>query len=142
MRIDSFTGEYAFLSNFSSSIVELDGRYYPTVEHAYQAAKSLDKQDRAKILLLGSTEAGKAKRLGRTFRLRPDWDDIRVDVMYTLLCQKFKRNSGLGIWLVETGDAELIEGNHWGDTFWGVCNGIGDNMLGNLLMARRAELEV
>ena len=44
-------------------------------------------------------------------------------------------------WLLTTGDRELIEENHWGNTFWGVCNGIGENNLGNLLMVVRDKLK-
>jgi N-glycosidase YbiA len=137
VTIDSFSGKYAFLSNFHSAVVELDGVHYPTVEHAYQAAKTLNPTERAEIRVVS---AGQAKRLGRKVKIRPDWEAIKVDVMWNLLVQKFQRNNGFGIWLVNTGDAELVEGNHWGDTYWGVCKGEGLNMLGHLLMARRAEL--
>ena len=59
--------------------------------------------------------------------------------MAALIAQKFDKGE-LALALKYTGDAELIEGNNWGDTFWGVCNGVGENHLGKLLMARRAQL--
>lgn len=136
-KIDSFSGEHAILSNFHSAIVELDGIYFPSVEHAYQAAKTLDTDVRRKIAKMS---AGQAKRAGRSVKLRPNWEEIKVNVMWDLLVQKFQFNNGFGFWLLGTGDAELIEGNHWGDTYWGVCRGEGQNMLGILLMARRDEI--
>ena len=60
--------------------------------------------------------------------------------MRSLLAQKFRLGSPLGLRLLATGDAELIEGNTWGDRYWGIVNGAGENRLGTLLMDRRAEL--
>lgn len=140
-RIDNFglTNEWSILSNFHSAVVTLDGVHYPTVEHAYQAAKTLDPKWREKVR--ACQYPGQAKRVGRTVPLRPDWEDIKVDVMRELLAQKFTTRNGFGAALLSTGDAELVEGNTWNDRFWGVCNGEGLNMLGILLMARRSELQ-
>ncbi len=69
------------------------------------------------------------------------WDDERVDCMVTLLWQKFSLNPECATLLKQTNDMVLVEGNTWGDTFWGICNGMGRNMLGRLLMAVRDELQ-
>lgn len=138
-KITRFTGRYRFLSNFWRCDIMLDGVIYPSVEHAYQAAKTVNLEERRKIRDCDSP--GDAKRLGRTVSIRRDWDYIRLSVMRELLTYKFKHHPTLAEALKSTGDAELIEGNTWGDTYWGVCNGKGDNNLGKLLMEIRAELE-
>lgn len=137
--IDRFTGEYRFLSNFFPAPVVLDGIEYPTVEHAYQAAKTEIEADREKVAL--ARTPGEAKRVGRTLHLRPNWDTHwRKRVMRELLRQKF-HDCLLARKLEETEDFELVEGNYWGDTYWGVCNGVGKNMLGKLLMEIREEVK-
>lgn len=138
MVIDSFSGEHEFLSNFSPSPVEVDGFWYPTVEHAFQALKSLDESERATIR--EASTPGRAKRLGRQVALSQDWEEVKVEVMRELLRLKFSRETKLATMLLDTGKAELVEGNHWHDTFWGVCNGEGQSVLGKLLMSVRDEL--
>src|SRR5690606_37875392 len=81
-----------------------------------------------------------AKRLGRQIKMVQNWDQIKVEVMERLLRQKFAPGTELARKLVATGDAQLIEYNTWGDTFWGVCDGTGQNWLGRLLMKIREEL--
>lgn len=138
-RIAAFTDEHRFLSNFWPAVVSLPGdpNVYASVEHAYQAAKSLDADQRWAISM--ARTAGGAKRLGKTVRLRPDWERVKLDVMLDLLRQKFI-HADLAKLLRATGTAELVEGNTWGDTFWGVCNGVGENHLGRLLMQVRTEI--
>ncbi len=116
--------------------------WYPSVEHAYQAAKTLDNSSRQIIQDLSSP--GAAKKLGRTFKLRDDWDKIKLDIMYELVKEKFSiaLNAPLKQALLATGDAELIEGNWWRDTYWGVCDGIGSNHLGKILMRVRDEIRL
>lgn len=132
--IDSFQGEFRFLSNFFPAEVSLDGVEFPSVEHAYQAAKNFDKDRRLKFVGL---TAGQAKREGRKTATRPDWEQVKVSVMTKLVTEKFTRNLELQKKLLDTGDAELIEGNTWGDVFWGVCKGKGENHLGKILMQVR-----
>lgn len=142
--IEHFAGEYGFLSNFYfPAPVMLDGVEYPTTEHAYQACKTLDKNYRKKIK--NTSGAGKAKKLGQKksmdkcgVKLRPDWENIKLNVMLDLLRQKFS-NGELKQKLLDTGDAELIENNWWGDFYWGMVNGEGENHLGRLLMKVRNE---
>ncbi len=139
--IDSFDGKFRFLSNFYRLSVPLryEGVSFPTVEHAYQAAKTLNIADREAIARLDTP--GAAKRYGRILKpLRPNWDNIRIEIMYTLLTEKFK-DPFLRSCLLATGTEELVEGNDWRDRFWGVYAGEGENHLGQLLMRIRAELE-
>lgn len=136
--INRFINEYRWLSNFWPVIVKLDEVEYATVEHAYQAAKTLNRSARRVIELAAS--AGQAKHLGKTSPLRPNWSSLKVGVMLNLLRQKFS-NPELKVQLLATDDTVLIEGNAWGDTFWGVCNGKGQNVLGKLLMQVRTELQ-
>lgn len=129
-----FEGPHRFLSNFYACWVTYEGVEYASVEHAYQAQKTLDPQERENIRLAGGP--GYAKRLGRTATIRPHWDAMKVRIMSELLAEKFS-NPELALMLKRTGDALLIEGNWWNDRFWGVCRGEGENMLGKLLMEVR-----
>lgn len=135
--INSFTGGYRWLSNFYWQRVTLDGLVYPTVEHAYQAAKTLDPAQRATVWHCETP--GQAKRAGRKVTMRADWDAVKIEVMRGLVTQKFEDR-----WLREklraTGTQQIVEGNNWGDTFWGVCRGEGENHLGKILMAVRDAL--
>mgnify|MGYP003337824536 CR=1 FL=1 len=137
-QITLFRGDFAFLSNFQKCLVEFDGDIYPTVEHAFQAAKTFDKEDRKKILAVASPVT--AKRIGRRVALREDWETVKCDIMLELLKSKFT-DSELKEKLLATGEAELIEGNNHGDRFWGRVNGEGMNMLGKLLMDVRKSLQ-
>lgn len=136
--IDSFSGAYHFLSNFSAAEVWLDGMSFPTVEHAYQAAKTFD--IRARVKIQHADTPNEAKKLGRKVTLREDWEEVKDEVMYKLLRQKFSQHPTLSQQLVATGDQQLMEGNWWGDRYWGVCRGQGKNMLGVLLMQVRTEI--
>lgn len=136
--IFGFTGEYEFLSNFYLAQVSLDGMDYPTVEHAYQAAKTLNPDQR--LMILNLPFPGQAKKAGRNVHMRHDRDSIKVTVMEYLLRQKFTVYHDLSLKLYQTGDIYIEETNTWGDTFWGVCNGKGQNVLGNLLMKIRNDI--
>lgn len=133
--IESFTGEYDFLSNFYPVPIEYEGITYPSVEHAFQAAKTDDLVEKLKIL--NAPSPGKAKRLGKKVRLRKNWEKEKVKIMITLLLIKFPPESPLTEKLRETRFKILIEKNTWGDVFWGVCGGRGLNKLGECLMLCR-----
>lgn len=144
--IVSFTRASCFLSNFHSAVVTYDGIAYPTVEHAYQAAKCVDPEQRKGFNW--HISAWKAKRLGRKVKIRPDWEAVKSTIMLELLRQKFSKGPFKG-WLLSTIGYELVEGNDWHDTYWGVCDGTctlgphtpyGQNLLGKLLMQVRTEL--
>ena len=135
--IDRFDGtKYRFLSNFWLADVYYEGCIYPSTEHAYQAAKTLDID--ARKMIQEAPSPGKAKRLGQMVVYRPNWENIKYSVMEYLLRQKFN-HSELKQLLLETGLEELIEGNTWGDVYWGVCDGKGENNLGKILMDLRRE---
>lgn len=137
-KIDKFEGEYRFLSNFWPAPILFCGVSYPSTEHAYQAFKSEDLEQR--IFIAGIPSPGEAKRYARrNVTLRRGWDGMKLEVMLELLRLKFS-NPALRVKLLATGQAELIEGNDWGDKFWGVHNGEGENWLGKLLMQVRDEI--
>ncbi len=131
-----FRGKYSFLSNFYPVKIEYEGIVYPSVEHAYQAAKVLDVNLRLLISRLNSPS--RARQMGRSFQVRHNWDNIKLSIMENLLRIKFSlpylRNR-----LIATKGIELIEENWWNDTFWGVSNGVGENNLGRILMKLRDE---
>ncbi|MHA3723774.1 NADAR domain-containing protein [Leucobacter sp. HY1910] len=140
--IRTFSKEFRFLSNFWSAEVILDGERYPTVEHAYQAAKRLEPEYRARIRTL--ERAGQAKRAGQAVTPHDEWLNVRVQTMLQLTRQKY-RHPDLARKLLATGDRSLFEGNDWHDTFWGRClcdehRGAGDNVLGSMLMLVRSSL--
>lgn len=137
--IDSFFGKYRFLSNFEPCTVVYDGLTYTCSEAAYQAAKNKS-NDVSLHIAFTTMNGSQAKYAGQKLKLRPDWNEVKVDVMYAIVKDKFTRNPELREKLLNTGNLELIEGNYWGDTFWGVCNGKGENHLGKILMRVRKEL--
>lgn len=137
-KIDRFVGDFAFLSNFFPSTIMIDGVIFKTAEHAYQAQKAITDKDVE--IIAGAATPGAAKTLGRKIAIRPDWDSIKVDVMRLILREKFK-NPILRELLLMTGDAELVEGNEWNDTWWGICRGKGHNHLGILLQEIREEIK-
>ena len=133
--IDVFSGNYYWLSNFWQSPIVMGELTFPSNEHAYQAAKSKDPADWQ--LILNTYSPGQVKRIGRKIKIRADWEDIKLDVMTAVTAAKYDQNPALKGHLMRTKGRELIEGNHWGDTFWGVCKGVGQNHLGKILMAYR-----
>lgn len=126
------------MSNFYPVSIEYEGLIYPSVEHAFQAAKTVSVYQRAGILEAPTPTL--AKRMGKQVTLRPNWEDIKIRVMESLIKQKFQHKE-LKEKLLATGNEELIEGNWWGDTFWGVYKGKGFNYLGKILMKIREECQ-
>jgi len=142
--INRFDGEYAFLSNFAHRPIIIKGKTWVTVEHIFQAAKTLDEDMREQIRL--APTPGKAKQMGRTIQIRSDWEEIKQDVMLKSIRLKFRQYPGLKEHLLSTKDAVLIEGNTWHDNTWGDCHCSkcqkieGRNLLGQILMQVREEL--
>ena len=128
-----FQGEFRWLSNFWPAPVSFENAVFPSVEHAYQAAKFTALIDRATIL---SMTAGQAKRFARTAKLPTWWEHKKTHIMFQLCWQKFQHKE-LQNKLIKTAPFLLVEGNTWNDTFWGVCKGKGSNVLGSLLMSIR-----
>lgn len=135
--IREFQGNHRWLSNFTSVEVVLDGVKYPSIENAYQAAKTLNAEHRKQF---ENMTAGQAKRAGRRVDVRADWDTVKLAVMEDLTRQKYTQEPFRSK-LLATGSRTIQEGNGWGDTFWGVCKGVGKNHLGKLIMKVRLELQ-
>lgn len=135
-----FKDDYWFLSNFYNCKVKWKGYTLDSSEALFQALKSRNWTDFKKFIGLTPSQA---KKLGNVIDIRPDWDRIRIDVMRAVLRAKFldPANVILAKKLLATNNIELIEDNYWNDTFWGKCNGVGENHLGKLLMELREEIK-
>lgn len=128
-------------------VVDEMGIKYHTVERAFQAHKSIDKETRLRFTDMSVTE-GDIKKLGRNIQIRPDWDDIKIDVMRKFVVQKYKFNLDHQAELLRSRPYDLVEWNRWHDNFWGVCIcdkctkfGIhGQNHLGHIVMAIRTSI--
>lgn len=150
--ISSFRGKYEFLSNFYESVVMFEGLLYPTVENAFQAAKIKIEGDIEKTNTIryakGFTKLtpSLAKSAGRRVTLRADWEEVKEDIMYDILYDKFTNNEGLTDLLLKTAPNDLVEGNYWHDNYWGVCSCTRciskekKNKLGEILMEVRKNL--
>ncbi|MDF2615405.1 MAG: hypothetical protein K0Q47_60 [Sedimentibacter sp.] len=132
--INNFRGNYGFLSNFYKGKVMFEGLEYDCRENAFQASKTTDEEKRKSLQHVNPVVA---KRFGRVVKLRQNWERIKYRNMYLIVFDCFKRNDNLRQLLIDTGDEELVEENTWGDTYWGVCNGKGENKLGEILMRVR-----
>jgi len=151
--IDSFDEEHDFLSNFyKCEIVSDTGRIYPSVEHAYQAAKCDDENYKVAIANLPHYQASKAKRMGSKrgmkklgVKIRDDWESIKIPIMIEFVRRKFSQEP-LRSMLLDTAGYEIVEGNNWHDNVWGDCECVaceafeGRNVMGRILMMIRGEL--
>lgn len=152
LEILEFQGEYRWLSNFWPATIVYGPNEgcrpgtlltYPSVEHAYQAAKTHD--GFTKVRISKAVTAGIAKKLGRIVDVRPDWETVKFEIMLDLLRQKFGQ-SPYKEKLLATGETFLCEGNRWHDLIWGCCmcakhKWAGNNALGELIMKVRKELQ-
>lgn len=136
--IREFIDAYAFLSNFYHSPVKYRNLIYLNAEAAFQAQKESCEKDKEQYTRMNPAQA---KLVGRNCNLREDWEEIKEQTMYEIVSAKFTQNKNLAKLLLATGDAYLEEGNWWHDTTWGVCNGVGENKLGKILMRVREELD-
>ena len=146
MIINEFKNEHEFLSNFFPTDVVLFGLRFKTAEAAFQAGKAIVSQNKSALDTILSTEpdqAGKAKHIGRNIKMSQNelvyWDEIKVTWMGEVIRCKFFQNQILAALLLRTRPTPLVEGNHWGDVFWGVdlSTGLGENHLGKILMTVR-----
>jgi N-glycosidase YbiA len=131
---------YGCFSNFSPHGFELDGLYWATSEHYFQACKFIDAPDFEQIRLAPSPK--KAANMGRERKrpLRPDWEAVKDDVMRRAVLQKFQTHAKLREILLGTGDEEIVE-NAPSDYYWGIgADGSGQNRLGQILMEVRVQL--
>ena len=126
-----------FLSNFWECRFYYDNRWWSSSEAAYQAAKTLCEDTRDRMTLVSP---GASKRLGQALTLRPDWEEVKNDIMFDIVLAKFLQNPQLAVKLIATDGRHLEEGNTWNDRYWGVCppgSGKGQNQLGIILMRVR-----
>jgi ribA/ribD-fused uncharacterized protein len=133
-----FKDEHEFLSNMHRCLVMYDDHLFRASEIAYVYMKCADPEQRHQVTLI--EDPYKAKKFGSTILLREDWEEIKIKVMHGIVLEKFKQNNNLRkrLLLIE---GEIVEENWWNDTFWGVCRGIGENHLGNILMLVREQLK-
>lgn len=134
---DTVEGDKSVFSNFVSSPMEIDGIMFPTSEHAYQAMKTLKRDER--LMIAAKKTPGEAKRAGRSVTLRSDWENVKIYVMTAIVFLKFAKNKHYAQALLETGDDEIIEdARRWDDCEWGIGReGKGRNLLGICLMVVR-----
>ena len=139
--IYGFRGQNYYLSNYAPSAICIENIWYPTVEHAFAAMKTFDIKLRRSISTASSP--GEAKLLGRRLDLRHDWEEVKDDIMLSLVRLKFSFYHNLGNKLMNTGSLQIIEANKWNDLYWGVDfnTGKGLNKLGTILMIVRQELQ-
>lgn len=139
--ISEFKNDERWLSNFAPVRIELDGRVFFSVEHAYMSAKS-DEYDWKDFCANPNTSASHVKRASRDIQLIHDWDNIKLYVMEECVRKKFNQEP-YRTKLLNTGDIHIQEGNYWNDKFWGVClkTNRGENHLGRLIMQVRDELK-
>jgi len=145
--INVFKGVNGYLSNFYVVRISYDGLVYPSVEHAYQASKTIVRGGRDPFAIGGMNwNAASAKWAGKNLTLRPDWEKVKLGIMLQLIRQKFTNYEDIRQKLINTDGHLLVESNYWHDDFWGNCTCIrcnkisGQNHLGKILMRVREEL--
>ena len=138
--IKEFKNQYFFLSNFYECPIYYNKLVFCNAEAAFQAQKVINEKDQYKFINLNASQA---RKLGKTVQLRKDWEEIKDNVMYEIVKRKFTVNKELQQKLIDTKDEELVEGNWWHDTYWGIDSktGIGKNKLGKILMKVREEVK-
>ena len=120
--------KYGFMSNMYGYGMKWEGEIYSCSETVYQMMKCEREEDKVKFKKLNGFEA---KRLGRRIKMRSNWNEIKVDMMREILKAKFKDENLMR--RLKDIDEEIVEDNYWNDRYWGVCRGVGKNMLGKLL---------
>lgn len=137
--IKEFQDEYRWLSNFAPVKVEYGGMVFPSTENAYQAMKGISLAHAFKCT---SCDPSVSKKLGKICELRPNFDEIKLQLMYNLNLRKYLNEKYKQL-LLDTGDMNIVEGNYWHDNFWGDCycprckNFKGENNLGIIIMKIR-----
>lgn len=137
-NIKGLFGDYRFLSNFEECPVWFDGLLYGSTEAAYQSAKTTNMEKRKEFTTMKPNVAMRAGRaMEKTEFFRPDWLEVKYDVMSSCIFDKFYRNMEFRKKLLATGSKYIEETNHWGDVYYGVCDGVGESNLGKVLMGIR-----
>lgn len=137
--ISKFEGEYSCFSNFYPRTVLYQGKRYKTKEHAFQCQKATNQKDFDYIF--DATTPYQAKKRARIIKKKGNWEESKRWIMHDIVFAFFKEWSDLRKILLNTDNQELIEGNDWGDKYWGIYNGVGENWLGKILMLVRDELK-
>ncbi len=132
--------DYGCFSNFSRHGFELDGKYWKTSEHYFQAMKFEGTEYEDKVREARSPKQAATLGRRRDFPLRKDWEKVKDDVMRKAVLKKFETHEDIRETLLDTDDEELVE-NAPGDYYWGIGkDGSGKNMLGITLMKVRQTL--
>jgi ribA/ribD-fused uncharacterized protein len=135
---------YGVFSNLYRAAIEFEGKCYPTAEHAYQAGKAAKPEVRDWILSAPTPSLAAMAAHGLyTWDIVPNWAQIKFDRMSRVLRAKFTQHPELAEVLLSTGAARLVEAgtvNNSVNRLWGEVNGVGQNMLGVMLMELRREL--
>lgn len=141
IKFYSTKGDYGFLSNFYRSPIIIDGVTWKTTEHYYQASKFDNPQSRFKIQ--NCATPGEAAHLGRGLPgIRPDWEDVKDEIMLKAVRAKFDQHPDLTTKLLATGEDEIIEDSA-SDRYWGNGkDGTGKNRLGQIHVQVRGEIRV
>ena len=140
--ITEFRGKYAFLSNFFHAPIIYQGRQYANNEAAFQAQKTICARERLKFSMPYLTDPARAKVMGKKLELRTGWEHIKMQYMYEICMSKFLQHADLRAALLATGNCPLMENNTWGDRYWGMVDGFGENHLGLILMDIRGKLKM
>ena len=137
IRFTGTAGPYGFLSNFYNVPFTYKGIHFTNSEAAFQSQKEPENAEK-----YSDISPSTAKSMGRSASLRPDWEQVKDQVMYDVLYEKFSQNPELKEALLNTGDKIIIEVTTWHDRYWGMCvcpscHGTGRNQLGYTLMKLR-----
>lgn len=131
-----FRREHAFLSNFYPCEIHYKDMVFASTEAAYQSQKTDDIDEQAKFQ---DYTAEQAKCMGHAVEISPTFDERKVQIMRELIDIKF-RDPELAFALSKV-PLPIVEDNTWGDTFWGKCDGVGENMLGKILTEKAMEIK-
>jgi len=135
------SGDYGAFSNFSRHGFMLDGKYWKTSEHYFQAMKfeGTEYEDKVREALSPKEAATIGRR--RDLPLRKDWEDVKDEIMHRAVLKKFQTHEDLKKVLLSTGNQAIVE-NAPSDYYWGCGqDGTGKNMLGHILMKVREKLK-
>jgi hypothetical protein len=136
----STRSEYGCFSNFSAHGFELDGFWWPTSEHYFQAHKFINTSHFDEVRQAKSPKDAALMGRDRQRPLRSDWDRVKDEIMYCAVLRKFQTHPDIRAILLDTGNAELIEDTS-DDYYWGCgTEKTGKNKLGQILMEVRKKL--
>ena len=134
---------YGCFSNFSLHPIQLEGTYWQTVEHYYQAQKFVGTENQGLIQVIRDAPTPmEAAKLGRdrTLKLRPDWEQMKPQVMWQGVLTKFLTHTDIQAILLDTGEELIVEDSPT-DYYWGCGQDkTGQNQLGKTLMNVRKEI--